>query len=139
MILSIRANKLITLKARHPITSHILNTPIVVCVTNFSGIGWIKTVVAHLLNLHVTVWSTRCYIIFNGSENVGNKTMSLHKQSLLLTVQYYHEKLIDLPAEYRKWFDIPMETYKILHVTSIQNYIRQTKSIFKCHKNYSFI
>ena len=57
--------------------------------------------------------------------------MSLHKQSLLMTVERYQEKSGALPVEYRKWFDIPIKTYETLHIKSLQNWIAQTKTLFK--------
>ena len=48
--------------------------------------------------------------MFDGLEQAKEKITSLHKQSLLMTIEQYYEKTEVLPTEYRKWLDLPIET-----------------------------
>ena len=82
----------------------------------FTGVGWVKIMTLYLLTMHVSSWASRCNDFFTGSEQAKGKIVSLHKQSLLMAVEQYHEKSGVLQVEYRKWFDLPIETYKTLHI-----------------------
>ena len=51
-----------------------------------------------------------------------------------MTVEHYYEKSEVLPVEYRKWFDLPLLKFESLHIKPLQNWIEQTKILFKSHK-----
>lgn len=53
------------------------------------------------LTIHTQAWTSRCHLMFHGiSSIIGDRKISLHKESLLLTIQYYYEKAENLPANY---------------------------------------
>ena len=54
----------------------------------FTGIGWIRKVIEHMLNSHIEAWKNRCDIIFNHkTTNVNNKLIPLHKNTFLLAIK----------------------------------------------------
>ena len=101
---------------------------------NFTGKGWLKMVAQHMLNIHTEAWKARCNAIFGGPETNNKNIVSLHKQSLLMTVEQYYEKAETLPVEFRKWFDLPILKIEQLHIKPLQNWIAQTKILFRTNK-----
>ena len=43
-------------------------------------------VAQHMLKIHIEAWKARCNDIFGGPETNNKRIVSLHKQSLLMTV-----------------------------------------------------
>jgi len=80
-----------------------------------------------MLIMHIEAWKSRL-------EKTNGLITSLHKQSLLITVEQYYEKSEALPVEYRKWFDLPLLKYESLHIKPLQNWIAQTKILFRSNK-----
>ena len=66
----------------------------------FTGTGWTKMVAQHILKIHIEAWNARCNDIFGGLETNNKRIVSLHKQSLLMTVEQYYEKAEALPVEF---------------------------------------
>ena len=88
-----------------------------------------------MLTMHATTWISRCNENFDGPEQSKGIITSLHKQSLLMTVEQCYEKSDVLPVEYRKWLDLPLPKNESLHVKPLQSWIAQTKILFQSNQN----
>ena len=85
--------------------------------TKYSRKGWAKKAISLLLDIHLDKWSIHCQRFFD--KNSNSKCLPLLHQSLLITVQLFHDKKSSLSFEQQIWFNTPIEEYDKWKVNQI--------------------
>ena len=103
--------------------------------SSFTGIGWMKQVINFVLSTHIDEWYHRCDSNSHPNQiSFQNTFMSLEKQSLLITIEFFYSKAEILPVDLKIWFKTTIEDFKNYPVKRLKLWIANTKKVFKIHK-----
>ena len=103
--------------------------------STFTGIGWTKQLIQFTLSTHIDEWYHRCDSSSTPNQiSFQNTIMSLEKRSLIITIQLFYSKFEILPADQKILFNLSIEEYTKYPVKRLEQWIANTKKLFKINK-----